>query len=185
MLVGVLEVITGCMYSGKTTMLINKMNHMKSMGVATLSITHAIDIRYGTNMIVSHDDVKMHAVPVFSLDEVFQVQGYIECRVVCIDEAQFFECLIDCILCMVERDNKHVIVAGLDATFERKPFGELLGLTLYADQVHRLEGSCSVCGKPAIFSKRVVECEDTVLVGGASMYTSACRAHYLDDTKRV
>jgi thymidine kinase len=182
---GILEVITGCMFSGKTTMLIDKMNSMKSMGMDVLSITHTIDDRYGANMIVSHDNVQMRAVPLVSLMQVFQIKGYDECSVVCIDEAQFFEGLIDCVLHMVERDNKHVVVAGLDATYARKPFGEMMELVLYADHVHRLKGCCYKCDKPACFSIRIVGGTDTVLVGGSKMYQCACRVHYLVNTKRV
>lgn len=57
--------------------------------------------------------------------------------------------------------NKHkiVIVAALDGTFERKPFGNILNLIPKAEKVLKLNAVCVYCTKEAAFTKRVVDCK--------------------------
>ena len=47
-----------------------------------------------------------------------------------------------------------VIVAALDGTFQRKPFGDILNLIPLAESVTKLTAVCMVCFGPASFSKR-------------------------------
>lgn len=50
---------------------------------------------------------------------------------------------------------KTVIVAALDGTFQRKPFGPILNLVPMAESVVKLKAVCMVCFKDAAFSKRL------------------------------
>lgn len=76
-------------------------------------------------------------------------------EVVGIDEGQFFEDIAEFCDQMAQR-NIIVIVAALDATFERKPFGKILDLVPLAEKVYKLTAVCAYCTKSASFSKRIV-----------------------------
>jgi thymidine kinase len=79
---------------------------------------------------------------------------------------------------MVEKHKKHVIVSGLDGTYERKPFIEVLKLIPIADEVIRLNALCIRCcnGTLASFSKRIVQDTNIELVGGTESYIPVCRS---------
>jgi len=79
-------------------------------------------------------------------------------------------------------DKKKIIAAGLDGDFERKPFGDVLRLIPYANNVNKINALCTICkdGTQACFSKRITESKDTTLVGSKDVYVAVCREHYLE-----
>ena len=50
---------------------------------------------------------------------------------------------------------KMVIVAALDGTFQRKPFGSILNLVPLTESVVKLKAVCMLCYKDAAFTKRL------------------------------
>lgn len=50
---------------------------------------------------------------------------------------------------------KTVIVAALDGTFQRQPFGSILNLVPMAESVIKLNAVCMVCYNDASFTKRL------------------------------
>lgn len=73
---------------------------------------------------------------------------------------------------------KTVIVAALDGTFQRKPFGNILGLVPLAESVVKLNAVCMQCYKEAAYTKRLGTEKEVEVIGGADMYQSACRRCY-------
>jgi len=106
--------------------------------------------------------------------------------VVAVDEAQFFDDLVDFCLLAVEQWHKSVIVAGLDGDFKRRPFGQVLNLIPLADEVSKLHSRCGVenCRARALFSLRTVSNAQLNLVGGTDVYLPVCRAHYVTLSKQ-
>lgn len=96
---------------------------------------------------------------------------------IAIDEGQFFPDIVE----MSERlanSGKHVIVSGLDGTFERKPFGNILNLVAIAEKVTKLNSICAYCFKLASFSHRTVKSNVVELIGGEETYKPVCRKCY-------
>ncbi len=52
-------------------------------------------------------------------------------------------------------DGKHVLVSALDATFQRKPFLNVLEVIPLAENVIKLTAVCTDCHKSASFTKRL------------------------------
>ena len=52
---------------------------------------------------------------------------------------------------------KIVIVAGLDATYQRTGFGHILQLVPLARTVDKLSAICMSCGDKGVFTKRIVK----------------------------
>lgn len=50
---------------------------------------------------------------------------------------------------------KTVIVAALDGTFQRQPFGSILNLVPMAESVIKLKAVCMICFSDAAFTKRL------------------------------
>ena len=179
---GHLCVITGCMFAQKTTELLRRIRRYESIGYRVLTINYAGDTRYGANCISSHDHEQQSAVCVATLQEVEEHVYSGAYQVIAIDEGQFFPDLFDCVTQWVDQLRIHIVVVGLDGTFDRKPFGDMLRLLPHAEEIERLTAYCAVCrdGTPAIFSKRIQQNNtDIVAIGGASMYQPVCRRHFL------
>lgn len=185
--IGYLEVIFGPMYCGKTTSLIRRLNIFGEMDLKILYINHSFDNRTG-------HDFSTHNGSLTSLGKVSRsikspdltslLEVISEYDVIGIDEAQFFPDLKECVLTMVETLGKKVIVAGLNGDYKRQPFGQILDLVPYVDELMKLKPFCSSCAKEkklirdALFTKRLVAGEEQVLIGGHDQYIPVCRECY-------
>ena len=172
-----LHLILGCMFAQKTTELLRRVRRYQSIGYKVLVVNFIADTRYGKECIASHDKVFEKAVCVQRLSEIEPINY----DVIAIDEGQFFEDLFEHITKWADTLPIHIVVAGLDGTAKREPFGDMLRLIPHAEEVIRLNALCSVCcdGTIAIFSKQIQETEQTIQIGGSEMYQPVCRKHYL------
>jgi len=73
-------------------------------------------------------------------------------------------------------ENKHLIVAGLSGSFERKRFGNILDLIPLAEKVELESAICLMCGNEAYYTKRMDEDKSLVKVGGLNEYQPRCRS---------
>lgn len=180
---GKLEIILGCMFSGKSSMMLNKVRQHLILGEQVMLINHASDVRYAHGAITTHDKIQMGAICVESLMPIIDTTNYNQARIVCIEEAQFFVDLEEFVVKAVEDDHKHVILCGLDGDFHRKPFMNIISLIPMADVVEKLNALCIKCkdGTLASFSKRIIDNQERHLVGSNGMYIPVCRYHYKND----
>lgn len=176
---GWVEVIAGCMFSGKTEELLRRLRRVSIARKRVLIIKPAIDTRYSETEVVSHSDYRMEAVSVPGSDSWEIVKKWIELDrppVVGIDEGQFFQDLPE----VVERiaaEGTRVIVAGLDLDFQGKPFLDP-GLLAIAEDVTKLTAVCMTCGRPASRTQRLSGGTDLVEVGAQGQYEARCRTHW-------
>ena len=177
---GYINLIIGCMFSGKSTEVIRLARKYKSINKNVLIINHSTDTRYGNGIISSHDQEKLNAVALSEITDIINTPDYTDADVIIIEEAQFFNDLFDFVIKSADFDKKHLIVSGLDGDFKREKFGDILKLIPHADKVTKLNGFCGICkdGTPAIFTKRLSSSTDKTLVGGSDIYLPVCRYHY-------
>ena len=182
---GRVEVICGCMYSGKTEELLRRLVRAKIAKLKVLLFKPALDDRYSENDVVSHSKMKMPSLP---FDEAYpeeileQVEG---AAVVGIDEGQFCSPALVKVCETLANQGKRVIVAGLDTDFAGRPFGPMPNLMAVAEMVRKVHAICThpeageaACGEPACRSQRTVEGDNTILVGETEAYAARCRKHY-------
>lgn len=182
---GKIELIIGPMFSGKTSELMKRINRLSVVNHKCIVIKYCKDNRYSnSNFIFTHDKINMYAV---NTDSLLKLKDMAEnYTIIGIDEGQFFEDIVDFCETMANM-NKIVIVAGLDATFERKPFGKILDLIPLSESVIKLSAICKYCCKnidhvmEASFSKRLIDDKSEILIGGSDLYTSVCRQCYFDN----
>lgn len=103
-----------------------------------------------------------------------------EYEVIAIDEGQFFPDISESVELFCNK-GKIVIVAALDGTFERKPFGRILELIPIAEQIQKLSAVCFSCGMDASYTKRLSDCKEIELIGGEDIYKPVCRSCFFKD----
>jgi len=77
---------------------------------------------------------------------------------------------------------KIVIIAALDGTFQRKPFGKVLNLVPCSESVTKLSAVCVLCQDDAAFSVRLSNETAVEVIGGADKYIAVCRTCYHEAT---
>jgi thymidine kinase len=180
---GILELIIGPMYSGKTSALIEYYNQFIQAGLDVMVINYDEDKRYDSNKLSSHDKNMIDCYMFHNLNEIFNNEKYFKeysnAKIILINEGQFFQDLKECVIKMVENDNKYVYIAALDGDFLRNPFQNIMELIPLSDYVIKKKAICKNCNnhKEAIFSKRISN-ETEVKVIGTDNYLPVCRTCY-------
>lgn len=184
--VGSVHLILGPMFAGKTTRLLERVKQLEeSVSANVLLLKSDKDTRYAKDKVVTHDGRGRECFPVKSLEleVVVKTVGerkWNECDVVAVDEAQFLTNLYEFCRVAADEHDKIVLVAGLNGDFKRETFGEVQETLPLCDSVTKLTAKCK-CGRPALFSKRIVNVGDgQELVGGADKYLPACRRCFLN-----
>ena len=185
---GYLEIILGSMQSGKTSRLVEIYKQCTFCNISVCVINHCIDDRYDTELLSTHDQIKIPCIKTNKLFDVWtdsivlhtisdKIQVCLS-SVILINEGQFFPDLEEFVKKLLKY-NKQVYVCGLDGDFERKKFGQILDLIPLCDKVTKLTSLCGMCknGTLGIFSKRI-SCEQTQTVVGSDNYMPVCRSCY-------
>lgn len=170
---GWIEVICGGMFSGKTEELIRRARRAHIAGQKVIIVKPVIDNRYSKEEIVSHNENTLPGIVVDTADQIILLTA--NAKVVCIDEAQFFDERVIDVANTLANDGKRVICAGLDMDFEGRPFEPMPKLLAIAEYVTKLHAICSESGMMAHYSQRVVESTDRVLVGENEAYEPRAR----------
>src|SRR5438067_4876056 len=183
---GSLDLISGCMFSGKTQELIRRLDQARYAGSTIQAFKPALDDRYALEAVASHREVRFPAIAVPDVGAL-QDQLRDDTRVVGIDEAQFFGPDIVSLVAELADRGRHVIVAGLDLDFLARPFGPMPLLAAYADRLTKLQASCQYpgCGPhQASRTQRLLDAVPApaggrlVVIGGAATYEARCRHHH-------
>ncbi|KAM9769083.1 thymidine kinase, cytosolic [Menidia menidia] len=172
---GQIQVIFGPMFSGKSTELMRRVRRFQIAQYKCLVVKYAKDTRYSETGMATHDKSTMEAVPANCLRDVRPLA--LHACVVGIDEGQFFPDIVEFCEEMANL-GKTVIVAALDGTFQRKPFGNILHLIPLAESVVKLNAVCMQCYKEAAYTKRLGAEKEVEVIGGADKYQAACRKCY-------
>src|SRR5580704_16560690 len=177
---GVLEVITGPMFSGKSEELIRRLKRARIARQRVACYKPDIDLRYHRAAIASHSSQTHEAVPITSVEELRAIlyPQLDEVEVVGIDEVQFLSPEIIPVALDLVALGKRVLLAGLDTTFANEPFGPVPNLMALAYKVTKLSAVCMVCGQPAIHTQRLGDSQELVVVGAAGLYEARCRTHF-------
>jgi len=180
---GWVEVITGCMFSGKTEELLRRLRRAEIAGQSVAVFTPALDDRYGETTIGSHDGHRWDArVVEHEGEDVHELLDHLNGeQVVAIDEANFFSEHVVDVCERLAADGRRVIVSGTDQTFRGEPFDPVPQLVALAEYVDKLQAICTICGEPASRNQRLIDGEPahvdepTILVGSEESYEARCR----------
>jgi thymidine kinase len=181
-----LEVITGCMFCGKTDEMICRLRDAVIARQKIQVFKHEFDKRYGENSVDSHAGTTFEAVPVKSSAEILELVES-DTTVVAVDEGHFFDDELR-VVCqkLVNEYGLRVIVAGLDTDFKHEPFGPMPALMAQAERVKKLEEKaiCKVCDGPATRTQCLIDGkpahynDPVVVVDASRIYEARCRVHH-------
>jgi thymidine kinase len=164
----------GNMFSGKTSELVRRLKRYQVIGKNILVINSSKDTRCLEQVLRTHDNIKFNCVKTNDLARL----NYDKVDVIAIDEAQFFIGL----KVFVKRaigNGKTILLTGLDGDYKQNKIGEILDCIPLADKVFKLSAMCMKCmdGTHGPFTKRLVDNNQTELIGGKEMYMAVCRKH--------
>jgi thymidine kinase len=175
---GWIEIITGCMFSGKTEELIRRLRRAKIAKQKVVIFKPKIDVRYSNNSIVSHSEQSLPSILIEDVKEIIPLVG--DAQVIGIDEAQFLSNDLIEICNQLADQGKRVIVAGLDMDYRGIPFEPIPQLLSVAEYITKSLAICVVCGNPADRTQRKTDSSERVVVGAADVYEARCRkCHYI------
>lgn len=174
-----LHIISGCMFSEKSTSLISASKKRSYSIKALLNldkcnilyVTHSIDTRFGINEIRSRLGISVPAIMVSDLYQLEKEKEFEEAHIVCIDEIQFFQNIRS----FIEKHDKIFYVSGLNGDSEQRLFGELYTLLPIADSFKLENAYCIKCGNVASFTYCTRDKSNTIFVGD-SEYIAVCRS---------
>ncbi len=177
---GSIEIICGSMFSGKTEELIRRVRRAQIARQRVAVFKHALDDRYASGAITSHNGVRIEAIPVTRSAEILDlVEPGTE--VVAVDEVQFLDHGIGEVAETLAGRGIRVLLTGLDTDFRGVPFGPIPNLLAVAEEVTKLQAICMTCGAPASRTQRLVEGraahynDPVILVGAREAYEARCR----------
>jgi len=182
-----LELLVGPMFAGKSSALQSIVKRHQSLGWNMLVLNHSSDIRYGTSSsVINHDKQVVPAISVKELIPMLKEREFLYAQLIVIDEAQFFDDLLEFVITALDVYEKHIVVVGLDGNAERKPFGQIGSLLPLCDKITKLTSFCAYCkdGTAAIFTYAKGEdaataaMSGTPCVGTGDVYVPLCRKHY-------
>ena len=131
---GKLTVITGPMYSGKTTELLSYIEIYKLGRKKIRVFKPALDTRYGRSIISTHAGDGVEAIPISKAEEI-EKEIEDDVLAVFIDEIQFIdENLVNVVRKLIDR-GIDVFCAGLDLSYKQNPFPTTAKLMALADTV--------------------------------------------------
>ena len=176
---GWIEVITGCMFAGKTEELIRRINVLQFAKKRIVVFKPSIDDRYSIDRVVSHAGSTSESYAISKSEEILELAK--DAEVIAIDEVQFFdEGIVDVCNYYADRGVR-VMCAGLDMDFRGEPFSMMPRLMTQAEFVTKLTAVCTKCGAPATRTHRIVNGQPAhyndpiVLVGASEAYEARCR----------
>jgi len=192
---GLIEIICGPMFSGKTSELVRQIELALISKIEIVAFKPKIDNRYKSDEICTNDG---HCIKSVVIENSKEIIDYINnsskpIEKIFIDEAQFFdEKIVEVVNYLAKNKGIDVVLAGLAQDFKGAPFGQmpkLLGLaqkirTLTAICVHEKEEG-KICRKPAFFTQRLIDGKPAsynspiILVGGTDSYTARCEDHWV------
>lgn len=177
---GWIEVITGCMFSGKTEELIRRLRRAQIAKQQVKIFKPKIDSRYSADSIVSHNEQSLPSILIENIVDLLEHVN--DAQVIGIDEAQFFSDDIIFICNNLALEGKRIIIAGLDQDYTGKPFEPMPQLLAIAEYITKQHAICVVCGNPADKTQRKTSESKRVLVGAAEIYEARCRkCHYIPE----
>lgn len=177
---GWIEVITGCMFAGKTEELLRRVRRVEYAKQNILVFKPILDSRYSSEEVVSHNNERAKSIGIRNSSEILEAVTD-DVSVVAIDEVQFLDKGIVDVAESLANKGVRVIIAGLDRDFRGEPFGVMPELMARAEYVTKLSAICQVCGTLATRTQRIIDQQPAryedpiIMVGAKEHYEARCR----------
>ncbi len=175
---GLLEIVSGPMFAGKSSFLLKRANECSGKVVA---FKPAFDTRYSNTEVKTHNGTGIVAINVSKPADLKVAQ---DAEMVLFDEIQFFDAphysgsIVDDINSMLDK-GINVVCAGLDTSWQGNDFVITKRVEETANIVTKTTAVCSVCGEPATRSFKFGGSSAEIELGSADIYEPRCEKHFL------
>lgn len=182
-----IHVITGPMFSGKTSRIIETVKKIRSDRRANLSIFKPkFDSRTGYRDLIAHSGLRIENA---NIQAVQKLPVKISEQIILIDEIQFFTApnydgsIIEDIIAL--RQNHTIIAAGLDMDYTGRPFPVTAAFLALATHIEKRLARCHICNADAAFTYRHPDAgTERFILGGHDIYEPRCANHYFNNADR-
>ncbi|RMD45611.1 thymidine kinase [Candidatus Pacearchaeota archaeon] len=156
---GVFEIYVGCMKSGKSRALINRLDELARVPNCQIRVFKPETDKRNVGVFSRFGKLRLDCTRIPSkepsriLDEIDE-----SVDVIGIDEVNFFTRDIAEVVSYLTFQKKHIIASGLDLNFRGEPFESTKELLPIATYVHKLTGVCEYpeCGRRATRTQRLI-----------------------------
>ena len=175
---GNMTVFVGPMFSGKSSHLLQQHIWKNHAGDSSLLVKPAFDDRYATEEVVTHNNLKVTAVNVTSVDDINRIilrDGEPTFKNLMIDECQFFiephfhGNIVECVKNLL-KNQINIYAAGLDMDWRGDPFYVSAMFLAMADDAVKLKSVCSKSGKPATKTYKKTKSGESIELGEKDLY---------------
>ena len=174
-----ITLITGPMFSGKTTELIRLIDRERIADRKCLVVKYIDDNRFDTEQVVTHSQYHYNKCNIISIKDFDQdilndiMNKY---QAIGIEEGQFFK-NIDQVANTLANKGLNVYITAMDGTFKQELFGDIGKLFPLAENIIKLKAICMKCKKnDASFTVRInSKSDELIVIGGSESYISVCR----------
>lgn len=180
---GLVKVITGEMFSGKSQELARLIiegltNEMEVQVFYPESASRGSNRDIEHRLPTWHSQLNLYPVPKGNASWLLSMTRR-SADIVAIDEAQFFSDEIVQVVKTLRREGKLVLIGGLDKDYQENPFGRMGDLMCIANDVVKFHAFCAHCQcQDAFVSYRLTEEEGQVVIG-ESNYVPLCEDCYV------
>ena len=188
---GFLTTIIGPMFSEKSGELIKRCKQAQQyQNKKVIVFKPVVDNRYSEDEVVSRIGLRIKAYKINQKlnEENVEKAIFERCKdadMVAFDEAQFFSSEIVEIITKLLYMKKEVIADGLNLDYLGRPFGSMGDLVTISDEVVLKTAFCKCCGRPAMFTQRLIDGKpdvgktgNLVQIGDTESYEPRCRLCY-------
>lgn len=178
-----LEVICGCMFSGKSEELLRRARFARIARLGVQIFTHVSDDHHGAGKGAHRIQVDPPLKVVGEASRIFDLTEA-STNVVAVDGAHLFDWALAEVAEKLVSRGVRVIIAGLDLDFRGEPYGVMPLLMAQADYLTKLSAICTVCSDPASRTQRLINrlpasySEKQVAVGVLETFEARCRLHH-------
>ena len=170
---GRITLICGCMFSGKTTELLQRLAGCPNHSFAVFK--NIIDDRYEREAVVSHPGGSVPATKIGSASEIYTLIDA-SIRTVAVDEGHFFNHTLIEVAQDLAKQGLTVLITALDRDSWGSPFAVIQQLRFVADETVVKHALCARCKAPADHTQRTTPIINGRMVGGAEAYEPRCAA---------
>ena len=179
---GLMKVITGEMFSGKS-------QELARLVMESLAQGHQVQVFYPSSAtrgsdrdldrrLPPHPRLSVSSVPPATPGAMAELTPA-SADVVAVDEAQFFSKELVNVAKAWRREGKLVLIGGLDQDYLENPFGYMGDLMCIANEVVKFHAFCAACQSADAFVSHRVSSETGQVVVGESNYVPLCQDCYL------
>lgn len=177
-----ITLIIGPMYAGKSSDLFTVTRRHVRQDHKCLFVKYRKDNRYSEDKIYTHDNINLDedcliSPKTINIEDILKYSP----EVVCIDEGQFFDNLVDVSIELSKRDIS-VYISALNSDYRGKMFPSIVEIIPHCDTIKFLNAICSRCKEDrGIYSRRKSDEKEIELIGGLEMYYVLCRKCLLSE----